>query len=396
MKRKIAAIIAADVVGYSTQIARDEEGTLKRLQSCRSVFDEFVEKYEGRIFNTAGDSILAEFASAVEAVRCALEIQESLRTKNLSLGKDEQMQFRMGINLGDVVERQGDLLGDGVNIAARLEALSSPGGICISRAIYEQVQNKISIAFADLGPQNVKNLPTPIHAYVVTSGDTPAPPPMSLQRNLQLAIAVGLGCLVLVVGVTWWAQTRATPVPEAAKAAIAAVQPPFVERNAQVAPAPANPGVPVVQTSEPKASASNVAEPKAKAAEPAAPAEPLPAAVASGDYVVAMSCEKLPWTKGVLYQEAAINVSGTALRFTRDIHWPDRNGPVIGIEVGKGEITAAGVAFVDAAWGSATNSYTVRYEGNITASGGTMKGVQNWTREGRKFARACELVLRRK
>ncbi len=328
MKRKIAAIIAADVVGYSTQIARDEEGTLKRLHACRSVFDECVEKYQGRIFNTAGDSILAEFASAVEAVRCALEIQESLRTKNLALSKDEQMQFRIGINLGDVVERQGDLLGDGVNIAARLEALSSPGGICISRSIYEQVQNKISITFADLGPQNVKNLPTPIHAYVVNSGDMPAPPPNGLQRNLQLAMAVAAGCLVSVVGITWWAQSR-EPVPKAGEVAVAVVQPPAAER-VRSTPASEEPRVRVAQVSDPKVSAANEAEPKAKtggpAAPPAAASEPPPVTTVTGDYIVAMSCEKLPWTKGVLYQEAAINVTGTMLRFTRDIHWPDGRG----------------------------------------------------------------------
>lgn len=177
MRRKIAAIIAADVVGYSAQMARDEEGTLLRLQSSRAVFEEFIGRHHGRIFNTAGDSILAEFSSAVEAVRCALEIQESLRTKNRTMADGQKMEFRIGINLGDVVERDGDLLGDGVNIAARLETLSAPGGICISRSIYEQVQNKISISFADIGPQSVKNIPTPIHA-------TSCRPPMgSMPRN---------------------------------------------------------------------------------------------------------------------------------------------------------------------------------------------------------------------
>ena len=157
MKRKIAAIVAADVAGYSRLMSDDEEHTLQRLQASRAVFDEFVSRYGGRIFNTAGDSVLAEFASAVEAVRCALEIQESLRTMNLGVPEDRQMLFRLGINIGDIVEREGDLLGDGVNIAARLQGLANPGGICVSRAVYEQVENKLAVGFADIGPQIVKN-----------------------------------------------------------------------------------------------------------------------------------------------------------------------------------------------------------------------------------------------
>jgi class 3 adenylate cyclase len=120
MKRKIAAILAADVVGYSKLVAEDEEETLRRLASYRSVVDDFIAKANGRIFNTAGDAVLAEFSSAVEAVRCAIDIQESLRTRNMAYPPSRQMSFRMGITIGDVVERDGDLLGDGVNIAARL------------------------------------------------------------------------------------------------------------------------------------------------------------------------------------------------------------------------------------------------------------------------------------
>ena len=121
----------------------------------------------GRIFNTAGDAVLAEFPSAVEAVRCAIDIQESLRTRNMAYPPSRQMSFRIGITIGDVVERDGDLLGDGVNIAARLEGLAEVGGICISRAVHEQVANKLSVQFADIGAQEVKNIPTPVHAYMV-------------------------------------------------------------------------------------------------------------------------------------------------------------------------------------------------------------------------------------
>src|ERR1700760_646047 len=167
MKRKIAAIFAADVAGYSRLVAEDEEETLRRLASYRAVMDDFIAKSGGRIFNTAGDSVLAEFSSAVEAVRCAIDIQESLRTRNMAYPASRQMNFRIGITIGDVVERDGDLLGDGVNIAARLEGLADPGGVCVSHAVYEQVANKLSVRFADAGEQRVKNIPTPIRAYMV-------------------------------------------------------------------------------------------------------------------------------------------------------------------------------------------------------------------------------------
>jgi adenylate cyclase len=167
MKRKIAAIFAADIAGYSRLVAEDEEETLRRLGSYRQVTDDFIAKGGGRIFNTAGDAVLAEFPSAVEAVRCAIDIQESLRTRNMAYPPSRQMSFRIGITIGDVVERDGDLLGDGVNIAARLEGLAEVGGICISRAVHEQVANKLSVQFADIGEQEVKNIPNPVHAYMV-------------------------------------------------------------------------------------------------------------------------------------------------------------------------------------------------------------------------------------
>jgi len=167
MKRKIAAIFAADIAGYSRLVAEDEEETLRRLASYREVIDDFIAKAGGRIFNTAGDAVLAEFPSAVDAVRCAIDIQESLRTRNMAYPSSRQMSFRIGITIGDVVERNGDLLGDGVNIAARLEGLAEVGGICVSRAVHEQVANKLSVQFADIGAQEVKNIPTPVHAYMV-------------------------------------------------------------------------------------------------------------------------------------------------------------------------------------------------------------------------------------
>jgi class 3 adenylate cyclase len=208
MKRKIAAIFAADIAGYSRLVAEDEEETLRRLASYRSVTDEFIAKAGGRIFNTAGDAVLAEFPSAVEAVRCAIDIQESLRTRNMAYPPSRQMSFRIGITIGDVVERDGDLLGDGVNIAARLEGLAEVGGICISRAVHEQVANKLSVQFSDIGAQEVKNIPTPVHAYMVAmrreDGSYATPqfkkprPRPSEAPNWMWPVAVMVVCLVAI------------------------------------------------------------------------------------------------------------------------------------------------------------------------------------------------------
>ena len=140
---------------------------MRRLVSYRAVFDDFITRADGRIFNTAGDAVLAEFPSAVDALRAAIDIQESLRTRNLSYPPSRHMVFRIGLTIGDVIQREGDLLGDGVNVAARLQGLATPGGICVSRSVHEQVADKLSVVFSDLGPQDVKNIPRPVHAYRV-------------------------------------------------------------------------------------------------------------------------------------------------------------------------------------------------------------------------------------
>lgn len=198
MKRKIAAILAADIAEYSRLVAEDEEETLSRLESWRAVFDDFVHRFGGRIFNTAGDAIMAEFASAVDATRCAIDIQESMRTRNIAYPQSRRMEFRIGITIGDVVDRDGDLLGDGVNIAARLEALAEPGGICVSRTVYEAVANKLSVPFLDIGQQEVKNIPQPVHAFRVAWKDdlrrrasAASRPKRSLARIAASMIGVG-------------------------------------------------------------------------------------------------------------------------------------------------------------------------------------------------------------
>ena len=167
LKRKIAAILAADVAGYSRLVAIEEEGTLRRLAASRDIFDGLVHRGGGRIFNTAGDSVMCEFDSAVEAVRVAIDIQDSLATASAGTDPAKRIQFRIGITIGDVVERGQDLLGDGVNIAARLQSIAPPGGVCISRSVHEAVANKIPVEFEDIGARKLKNLPQPVHAFVV-------------------------------------------------------------------------------------------------------------------------------------------------------------------------------------------------------------------------------------
>ncbi|MBV9407080.1 MAG: adenylate/guanylate cyclase domain-containing protein, partial [Acidobacteriaceae bacterium] len=168
-QRRIAVILAADVFGYSRLMAKDEDATLRTLKAHRSVIDRLITRHEGRIFNTAGDSVLAEFDSAVEAVRCAITIQDELRVRNAQIAEERRMEFRIGINVGDVLVDRENLYGDGVNIAARLEAIAAPGNICISGSVFSLVKNKLSHHFEDMGPQLVKNIPEPVPAYRLTS-----------------------------------------------------------------------------------------------------------------------------------------------------------------------------------------------------------------------------------
>jgi adenylate cyclase len=164
--RKIAVIFVTDVVGFSKLMEKNEDATLKSLRACRDILDRLFEEHGGRIFNTAGDSVLAEFQSAVSAVICATEFQKLIKQRNQSVAEASQMRFRLGLNMGDVIVEGANLYGDGVNVAARLEALSQPGGVSLSKAIHDFVSQKVELTFADLGSQKVKN--TVLHAYDVT------------------------------------------------------------------------------------------------------------------------------------------------------------------------------------------------------------------------------------
>jgi len=169
-RRKLAVILATDVVGYSTKMEENEDQTLKNLKVCRNIIDGLVDEHHGRIFNTAGDSVLADFQSAVEAVICASEFQNTITERNNSVPEEEQMEFRIGINMGDVVIEGDNLYGEGVNVAARLEALAQPGGVCLSKNVHEIVNKKTDFQFHDLGEQTVKN--TVVHAVDVTLNGT--------------------------------------------------------------------------------------------------------------------------------------------------------------------------------------------------------------------------------
>ena len=167
LERKLVAILAADVVGYSRLMHDDEERTLATLTAHRAVIDELIAKGRGQIAGTAGDSVLAEFPSVVDALRCAVAIQQALAKANKPLPAKEQMLFRIGINVGDVMVKDGDIFGDGVNVAARLEGIAEPGGICVTRGVRDHLRDRMEFEFKDLGEHRVKNISRPVRVFRV-------------------------------------------------------------------------------------------------------------------------------------------------------------------------------------------------------------------------------------
>jgi class 3 adenylate cyclase/pimeloyl-ACP methyl ester carboxylesterase len=174
--RHLAAILAADVAGYSRLMGADEDGTLVQLKDHRTkVWDQALARHRGRIANTAGDSILAEFSSVLDAVSCALAIQKETRERNAAVSPDRRVEFRIGINLGEVIADGNDILGDGVNVAARLEGIADRGGICISRQVLDQVEGKLALNYRELGRQNLKNIARPVEVYALNIDDAATP-----------------------------------------------------------------------------------------------------------------------------------------------------------------------------------------------------------------------------
>ena len=221
--RKLAVILAADVAGYSRLAGADEEGTVSKLRALRQeLIDPAISANRGRIVNTAGDSILIEFASAVDAARCAIDVQRAMTIRNADFMPEKRIEFRVGIHLGDVmVESDGDLMGDGVNIAARLEGICKPGGICLSRAAYEQVKGKIDLAVSDLGEQSLKNIADRVRVYALEVGKPsqakPTKPAAPKQRSILLLLGAGIVALIVVAGGTWYflGANRTAPVDAA-------------------------------------------------------------------------------------------------------------------------------------------------------------------------------------
>ena len=213
--RRLAAVLAADVVGYSRLMGHDEEGTLNRLNAHRrELIDPKIAEHRGRIVKTTGDGLLAEFASVVDAVRCAVELQRGMAERNAEAAEDKRIALRVGVNLGDIIVEGGDIFGDGVNIAARLEALAEPGGICISRIVRNQVRDKLPYDFDDIGEQSVKNIARPVRADSMSAAAVAATPlvPVPIQAAAvrptsipsRAVIAAGLVAVIAIGLGAWW------------------------------------------------------------------------------------------------------------------------------------------------------------------------------------------------
>ncbi len=244
VQRRLAAILAADMAGYSRLTGADEEGTLERLRSLRrELIDPAIAEHHGRIVKTTGDGLLIEFASVVDAVRCAIAVQRGMARRNTEVSVEKRILFRIGINLGDVVAEGDDLLGDGVNVAARLEGIAEPGGICLSRAAYDQARGKIDLAVKDLGAQRLKNIAEPVQVYSVTINGTASvsfgdgvqdavPSPSSSNVSATYRYGAGIAAAVtvlvaIVVGTVWFATRSAPPSPMAEVPRLSIVVLPF-------------------------------------------------------------------------------------------------------------------------------------------------------------------------
>src|SRR5712691_10519747 len=213
--RHLAAILAADIAGYGRLMGEDEEGTFAALRTWRrEIADPRIREHRGRIVKTTGDGFLVEFASVVDAVHCAVEMQHAMAEHNAGITVERRIEFRIGINLGDVITQDHDIYGDGVNVAARLEALAEPAGICISRVVRDQIRDKLPYVFEDMGEQQVKNIARPVRAYamsaqaVAATAPSPAPRASVRGRIARRSVVIAASAAVAVVAIAivgWWA-----------------------------------------------------------------------------------------------------------------------------------------------------------------------------------------------
>jgi class 3 adenylate cyclase len=234
--RRLAAILAADVVGYSRLMGTDEERTHERLKGHRrQVVDPKIREHHGRIVKTTGDGMLvAEFPSVVDAVRCAVELQRAMLDRNADIADDKRITFRIGVNLGDVIAEAGDIYGDGVNVAARMEALAEPGGICISGTVWDHIRDKLAYPFEDRGEQSVKNIARPVRVFGLDAaaiGLLPLVPAMpqisswgSTRSTKRLPLTAGIIAFVGIAAIAVWWQWPQKPLPTAAVQASATTQ----------------------------------------------------------------------------------------------------------------------------------------------------------------------------
>jgi len=209
-KRKLTAILSADAVGYSRLMAEDEAATVKTLATYRKVMTSLIKQHRGRVVDSPGDNVLAEFSSVVDAVQCAVAVQNEFQTRNAELVENRRMAFRIGINLGDVIDEEDRIYGDGVNVAARLEALADPGGICVSKTAFDQIETKLPLGYEYLGEQSVKNMPKPVGAYrvlmqprVTVAKEKEALEAIPFWRR-KAVIAGAIAVVVVIIGVAIW------------------------------------------------------------------------------------------------------------------------------------------------------------------------------------------------
>jgi adenylate cyclase len=208
-KRKLTAILSADVEGYSRLMREDEEATVRTITAYRKVISSVVQKHRGRVVDSPGDNILAEFVSVVDAVQSAVEIQEELRVRNAELPEDRRMEFRIGVNLGDVIDEEERIYGDGVNVAARVESLAEAGGICVSGTVFEHIENKLPLGYEYLGEQSVKNIAKPVRVYKVLMepdavGKVIGVETVVPRKGQRVALAVAIVLLLVIGGVIYW------------------------------------------------------------------------------------------------------------------------------------------------------------------------------------------------